>query len=101
MKARLWTLAAFLVACGVPSKHEASPPAPELEQLGGHHLPITTNSAVAQAEFDRGLAWCYGFHHEEAMRCFRAGSAADPECAMLHWGLAYAAGPHINKMAMS
>lgn len=101
MKATSWILPFLLVACGAPSKHGSQPPAPELAQLGGHHLKITTNSTVAQTEFDRGLAWCYGFHHEEAMRSFRAGLAADPDCAMLHWGLAYAAGPHINNMAMS
>lgn len=101
MKAPSWILPFLLVACGAPSKHGSQPPAPELARLGGQHLPITTNSTVAQTEFDRGLAWCYGFHHEEAMRCFRAGLAADPDCAMLHWGLAYAAGPHINNMAMS
>lgn len=49
----------------------------------------------------QGLGWCYGFHHEEALRCFAAAAEADPGCAMAQWGLAYAAGPHINNMAMS
>jgi tetratricopeptide (TPR) repeat protein len=74
---------------------------PTAAQLGVVHLPITTTSPAAQELFDQGLAWCYGFHHDEALRCFREALAADPQCAMACWGLAYAAGPHINNMAMS
>ena len=29
----------------------------------------------AQELFDQGLAWCYGFHHNEALRCFAAAAA--------------------------
>jgi len=75
--------------------------APRSEHLGGVHFAVTTSSAAAQELFDQGLAWCYGFHHDEAQRCFRELVAIDPTCAMAHWGLAYAAGPHINNMAMS
>ena len=32
---------------------------------------VSTRSAEAQRWFDRGLAWCYAFGHEEAGRCFR------------------------------
>lgn len=65
--------------------------------LGRYSRPITTTSADAQLWFDRGLAWCYGYNHEEAMRCFRAALDADPSCAMAWWGLSYAAGPNYNK----
>ncbi|MEO1688310.1 MAG: tetratricopeptide repeat protein, partial [Pseudomonadota bacterium] len=34
--------------------------------------------------------------HEEAMRCFGKALEADPDCAMAHWGLAYAVGPNYN-----
>jgi tetratricopeptide (TPR) repeat protein len=43
------------------------------------------------------LVWCYGFHHEEAVACFEAALAEDPNCAMAHWGVAYALGPNYNK----
>ncbi len=69
--------------------------------LGRHRFVITTSSPTAQTSFDQGLAWCYGFHHAEAIRCFAAAAAADPDCAMAYWGMAYAAGPHINNMEMS
>ncbi len=65
--------------------------------LGPHSLPIATSSPEAQTWFDRGLIWCYGFNHEEAERCFAHAVAADPDCAMAHWGIAYAVGPNFNK----
>ncbi|GGL62671.1 hypothetical protein GCM10010129_02820 [Streptomyces fumigatiscleroticus] len=65
--------------------------------LGTHSRPVTTSSAEAQTWFDRGLVWTYAFHHEEAVACFEAAAAADPECAMAHWGIAYALGPNYNK----
>ncbi len=64
--------------------------------LGHFSRPITTRSAEAQAWFDRGLIWCYGFHRTEALRCFQRAVACDPECAMAHWGIAYATGPYYN-----
>ncbi|WP_328500006.1 hypothetical protein OG828_02970 [Streptomyces sp. NBC_00457] len=65
--------------------------------LGTHSRPVTTSSAEAQLWFDRGLVWTYAFHHEEAVRCFEAAAAADPDCAMAQWGIAYALGPNYNK----
>ncbi|MFI1358803.1 hypothetical protein ACH4TV_35355 [Streptomyces sp. NPDC020898] len=65
--------------------------------LGTHGRTVTTASPVAQTWFDRGLVWTYGFHHEEAVSCFEAAAAADPDCAMAHWGIAYALGPNYNK----
>ncbi|AXE90856.1 hypothetical protein [Streptomyces sp. Go-475] len=65
--------------------------------LGTHGRPVTTSSAEAQLWFDRGLVWTYAFHHEEAVACFEKAAAADPECAMAHWGIAYALGPNYNK----
>ncbi|GAA3899245.1 hypothetical protein GCM10023084_59650 [Streptomyces lacrimifluminis] len=65
--------------------------------LGTHKRSVTTSSAEAQKWFDRGLVWTYGFHHEEAVVCFEAAATADPDCAMAHWGIAYALGPNYNK----
>ncbi|MBG0850577.1 hypothetical protein I2W78_01565 [Streptomyces spinoverrucosus] len=65
--------------------------------LGTHTRPVTTSSPEAQLWFDRGLIWTYAFHHEEAVSCFEAAVAADPDCAMAHWGIAYALGPNYNK----
>ncbi len=65
--------------------------------LGNHSFPISTASLEAQRWFDRGLAWCYGFNHEEACRCFQNTITEDPTCAMGYWGIAYANGPFYNK----
>ena len=65
--------------------------------LGTYSRTITTTSAEAQLWFDRGLVWCYGFNHEESVRCFKKAAQADPECAMAYWGIAYAVGPNYNK----
>jgi tetratricopeptide (TPR) repeat protein len=64
--------------------------------LGPYFRTVTTSSADAQRWFDRGLNWCFGFHHEEAIACFEKALEADPNCAMAHWGIGYAAGPNYN-----
>ena len=64
--------------------------------LGRHSRPITTRSAAAQRWFDRGLVWCYGFNQEEGAVCFKNAAACDPDCAMAHWGVAFASGPFYN-----
>jgi tetratricopeptide (TPR) repeat protein len=66
--------------------------------LGSHHREVMTSSESAQAWFDRGLAWTYGFNHEEAIRCFENALKADPACAMAYWGIAYDIGPNYNKL---
>jgi len=64
--------------------------------LGSHGMPVTTSSSDAQFWFNYGLNWCYGFNQEEGVECFRKALKFDPECAMAHWGVAYAAGPFYN-----
>lgn len=65
--------------------------------LGTYSRQISTSSADAQLWFDRGLIWIYAYNHEEAILCFENALAADPDCAMAHWGIAYAIGPNYNK----
>lgn len=65
--------------------------------LGTYSRPTGTASPAAQLWVDRGLAWTYGFNHEEAVRCFERAIDADPDLVLAHWGLAYAIGPNYNK----
>ena len=65
--------------------------------LGSYHWTVTTKDAEAQLWFDRGMVWCYGFHHEEAIACFERALEHDPDVAMAHWAIAYAIGPNYNK----
>jgi len=64
--------------------------------LGSYSCPVTCSSAKAQLWFDRGLNWTYGFNHQEAVICFERALEHDPDCAMAHWGVAYASGPNYN-----
>ena len=69
----------------------------EYFDLGTYRREITTASADAATWANRGLLWCYGFNHEEAVACFERAVAADPACALGYWGIAYALGPNYNK----
>jgi tetratricopeptide (TPR) repeat protein len=69
---------------------------PLYEGLGNHSHRITTRSPAAQQYFDQGLRLLYGFNHGAAIRSFQEAARFDPTCAMAHWGIALASGPHIN-----
>src|SRR3954471_6262869 len=64
--------------------------------LGSLTWPAGTTNAEAQAWFNQGYRWAWGFNHAEAARAFRMAQAADPDCAMCYWGEAWVLGPHIN-----
>ena len=64
--------------------------------LGPYSRSITSNSKEAEIWFNRGLNWCYAFHHKEAIQCFKKTILLDPSCAMGYWGIAYATGPYYN-----
>src|SRR4051812_22874793 len=120
MKHRLLaaTLAAALIAsCNAAKPPPVSPPprpplpapsapmvkvptVPLFQGLGKHTRKVTTSSPVAQRYFDQGLAFVYGFNHDEAIRSFKQAAEIDPQCAMAHWGVALANGPHINNPAV-
>jgi tetratricopeptide (TPR) repeat protein len=65
--------------------------------LGAYRRATSTRSPAAARWFDRGLVWSYGFHHEEAVRCFELAVELDDDFALAHWGIAYAVGPNYNK----
>ena len=65
--------------------------------LGTYSRKVSTYSETAQTWFDRGLIWTYAYNHEEAICCFEHAIAADSQCAMAYWGIAYAIGPNYNK----
>ena len=64
--------------------------------LGTYSRKISTGSDDAQLWFDRGLIWTYSYNHEQAIECFEKALEFDSDCAMAHWGIAYAAGPNYN-----
>jgi tetratricopeptide (TPR) repeat protein len=75
----------------------ASPgPVQLYDGLGNVHHPVTTKSELAQKYFDQGLAFDYGFNHDEAYQSFAAAAALDPKMAMADWGIALVFGPNYN-----
>ena len=87
----LLALAILLAGSGVLSAKE-----PLFEGLGSYSRKITTDSAQAQRYFNQGLAFYHGFNQGAAIRSFQEAARLDPKCAMAHWGIALACGPHIN-----
>jgi tetratricopeptide (TPR) repeat protein len=69
---------------------------PLYDGLGTYSRKVTTKNSKAQRYFDQGLALLHGFNHRGAIRSFQEAARRDPQCAMMHWGVALAAGPHIN-----
>lgn len=84
-------LAIMLAGVGVLSARE-----PVFDGLGSYTRKITTESPKAQQYFNQGLGFYHGFNHGAAIRAFQEAARIDPKCAMAHWGIALANGPHIN-----
>ncbi|WP_431270688.1 hypothetical protein [Dankookia sp. P2] len=80
---------------GAAAPTSADPPVLNPE-LGSLTWPAGTTNAEAQAWFNQGYRYAWGFNHAEAARAFRMAQAADPDCAMCLWGEAWVLGPHIN-----
>jgi tetratricopeptide (TPR) repeat protein len=71
------------------------------DDMGRHHRKISTDSAEAQEFFDQGMAWSYGFNHDEAIRAFARAAEIDPDSAMAWWGAALCQGPNYNDPEMT
>jgi tetratricopeptide (TPR) repeat protein len=82
------------------TSHVLAAKEPLYDGLGSYSRNITTDSAEAQRYFNQGLGFLHGFNHRAAIRAFQQAAELDPECAMAHWGVALACGPHINSMAV-
>lgn len=92
--ALLPVLAAGVLSLAVPPA--AADTMPLFQGLGPHTRKVTTSSADAQKYFDQGLNFLFGFNHGASIRSFQEAARRDPACAMAHWGIALANGPHIN-----
>ena len=88
------------LALTVVGFHVLAAKEPLYDGLGSYSRKITTDSAEAQRYFDQGLGFLQGFNHRAAIRAFQQAAELDPECAMVHWGVALACGPHINFTAV-
>ncbi len=86
-----------ITACAMmPLRIDPKATAPTLDGFGAATLQPSQIAPAAQALFAQGMAQVYAFNSNEAVRAFKAALAADPECAMCAWGVAYQMGPNIN-----
>ncbi|RZL36728.1 MAG: hypothetical protein EOP35_10355 [Rubrivivax sp.] len=86
-----------LASCsGLPLQVDRSARAPRLEGYGRVDLAVTTGTVEARRLFGHGMAQAYAFNEDEAVRSFKAALAADPDCALCAWGVAWQLGPNIN-----
>ena len=69
--------------------------------VGECRRAISTESPEAKLWFNRGLGLAFGFNHEEAIACFERAALADPDCAMVYWGKAWALGTNYNSPTMT
>src|SRR3954454_344776 len=65
------------------------------QQLGNVHFATSCNE-TAQRRFDRAMRYQHSFWYRAAREVFNEAAAADPECAIAHWGVAltYLDNPH-------
>ncbi|QQS46203.1 MAG: tetratricopeptide repeat protein [Acidobacteriota bacterium] len=99
---RWMLLAAIVIGAGINGlaqhdHHGGGKPAELIPGAGKLHHPVTTKNAEAQKFFDQGLAFIYGFNHDEARRSFERAAELDPNLAMAWWGIALAVGPNYNE----
>jgi hypothetical protein len=59
------------------------------DKLGTVNFQVSCTPA-AQQEFTRGLALYHSFFFIASVKAFTSAAAADPTCAMAHWGIAMA-----------
>src|ERR1700752_1287756 len=92
LSGRSFVLAAIAVttACVLAAKE------PVFEGFGSYSRMVTTKSPEARRYFNQGMAFLFGFNHGAAIRSFEEAARLYPKCAMAHWGIALASGPHIN-----
>ncbi len=70
-------LGATLLAPALLAACTATPPS-LYDGLGKSGREVTTDSELAQEYFDQGLALCWGFNHDEALRSFQGVARLDP-----------------------
>jgi hypothetical protein len=71
-------------------------------QLGEVHFATSCNEA-AQRRFDDAMRYQHSFWYREAKKLFEEALAADPGCAIAHWGIAltFLSNPHVPPPAQN
>lgn len=83
-------------ASGAKAMAEEAGPPVLLEGLGYAGLEPDTGNAEARAWFAQGVRLIWAFDEVEAVRAFQQAQRLAPDCALCHFGEAWARGPTIN-----
>ena len=71
----------------LPVQSDESHSHPPPEKLGKVSFPTSCSASVAR-DFERSVALLHSFAYTASEQSFRKVAAADPVCAMAHWGIA-------------
>ena len=63
---------------------------------GTYSRKISTQKPEAQAFFDQGLRFAWGFYFPESIASYQEAARLDPNHPMPYWGMAHAMGPNPN-----
>ena len=63
---------------------------------GTYSRKISTQNPQAQAFFDQGLRFAWGFYFPESIASYQEAARLDPSHPMPYWGMAHAMGPNPN-----
>jgi hypothetical protein len=84
---RAMALVGIWLMWAIPAQSEESHSHPPPEKLGKVSFPTSCAPGVA-ADFERSVALLHSFAYTSSEQAFRRVLAADPTCAMAHWGIA-------------
>jgi len=74
----------------------------EVPPIGAYSRQVSDASPTAQAWFDQGVRYTYGFNQDQAAACFARAALDSPECAMAWWGISHiCSGVDINNQQVS
>ncbi|MDQ6646554.1 MAG: hypothetical protein M3Y93_04870 [Pseudomonadota bacterium] len=87
MKMVIALLLASTLACASAAYSQKMHSHPAPEKLGKVSFPTSCAPAVSH-EFERAVALLHSFAYTVSEKAFQDVAAADPACAMAHWGIA-------------
>ena len=67
-----------------------------IQGSGTYSRKISTQNPLAQAFFDQGLRFAWGFYFPESIASYQEAARLDPSHPMPYWGMAHAMGPNPN-----
>jgi tetratricopeptide (TPR) repeat protein len=77
---------AMMAAAGIAVTRPALTQSPD-QRLGKVHF-ATSCTPAAQSQFDRAMLYQHSFWYRASQRAFEEALKTDPDCAIVHWGVA-------------